>query len=119
MQTHVHVVIDLKVIFSDMAFLEQRVTLHQTGLQFVARLLGHAALGHLPRSKPLEDTADIHRTGDFHRADRTHLKSTPAKGHQQPFLLQRAERHAHRHARHAEQLGGRHLHQALAGSQLA
>ena len=101
------------------ALYEQRIALHQAGFQFVPGLLTDADFSHLPRGQTFKHAANFNRSGDFMRADRTHLKTATPERHQQPFLLQRAKGHAHRHARHAESLGGGHFHQTLSGRQLA
>lgn len=67
MQTHVHVVIDLKVIFGDIALVEQGIALHQASLKRVARVLRQPALGHLPRRKPFQNATHVNRPGDLLR----------------------------------------------------
>ncbi|VVP52540.1 hypothetical protein PS847_05457 [Pseudomonas fluorescens] len=110
MKAHVEVMECLKVFFRHVAFVEQRITLHQA---FAQRRLGfftQAAFGALPRRQTLQHPAHLHGPGDIVGAHRAHLITPATIAHQQAFLFQCQERHAHRHARDAEAFRRRDLH---------
>ena len=119
MKTHIEVVIDLKIVLGDEAFIEQLIPLQQAQLQGGPRISRQPALSRQTCRQAFKHPAYLHRTGDIIGTDRTHLKTAPAETHQQAFLLKRAKGHAYRHAGDAEQLGSGNFHEAFASGKLA
>ena len=118
-KAHVEAVIRLQVLGQHMALCKDAVAFVQALLELRPRLLGDTALGRLARCQPFQHAAHLHGAGDVVFGDFAHRVATVAGLDQQPFLLQHAQRHAHRHARNLQALGGGNLDDALAGGQFA
>ncbi|MNP49257.1 hypothetical protein D3C76_1434320 [compost metagenome] len=118
-KAHVEVMERLEVFFRHVALVEQRIALHQAFAQRRLCFFTQAAFGALSRRQTLQYPTHLHGAGDIVGTHRAHLITPATMAHQQAFLFQGQERHAHRHARDAEAFRRRDLHQPFAGRQLA
>ncbi|MOA32104.1 hypothetical protein D3C78_1532950 [compost metagenome] len=111
--------VGLQVLGQHIALVEDAVALLQAGLQDRPGFRRNAALGGLARRQAFQHAAHLHGASDVRLGHLAHRVAAAAGLDQQALLLQRAQRHAHRHARDLQAFGGGNLDDALARRQLA